>query len=129
MKRNYIVNEKIIERGEYTIKFQKEVPDLNHVVVFRNDDHKSVRINSFYVSKDLGNYWYRVLEKTTEGCYLTPLIDLFFLDSIAHDDNYDFYSDVFKDIYGCRPHYTKSEWRDRVCHARSLKPEVESEYR
>lgn len=120
MERGQVIREKVIKNGRYTVKFMKESNDLNHVEVFDSSFGSTPTI-SFYVSKDLGNYWYKALKDTPDGHDLTNLIDLFFLDSIAYNEDFDFYSDIFKDIYGHRPHYTKSQWENRVNAAKSLK--------
>ena len=47
---------------------------------------------------------------------------MMYFDSCAFDDDFDFYSDIYKDEYGFRPRLTKEEWKEKVKRARERKP-------
>lgn len=68
-----------------------------------------------------GNYWYtRAKEAAKHGYYGAEfMFDTIFFDSCALHNDYDFFSDVYKDLNNVRPHYTKEQWEERVRLAKS----------
>lgn len=73
------------------------------------------------VNRDWGNYWFKSMQKNKMYNGET-MVDYMFLDNCAFHDDYDGYSDTYKDIHKVRPHYTQEEWDKKVNEAKNRKP-------
>ena len=73
------------------------------------------------VNSDWGNYWFKQMKRNNlyDG---EILIDYMFLDNCAFHNDYDGYSDTYKDIHNVRPHYTQEEWSRKVNEAKNRRP-------
>ena len=109
-----------------TIKFE------HGKVIFRKEEGK----NMIYFFKDgrdygrasdlpknFGNYWFKVFKDASKrNDNLESTLDYFWLDWIAYNEDFDSYSDIYKDINNIRPHYTVDQWERIVKEAKSRKP-------
>lgn len=78
-------------------------------------------VNGF--SADWGNYWFKQAKVFVDGGYTSEeMFDFIFFDNCALNNDYDFFSDVYKDLHGVRPHFSSEEWTRRVNLAKSRKP-------
>ena len=48
-------------------------------------------------------------------------MDYLYLDVCAYHNDFDAYSDAYKDMHNVRPHYTKRQWNIIVKEAQNLK--------
>ena len=105
----------------YTIHFVKNVNDGKNNIYFVKDGRVWGTIPN--VNKDWGNYWFKLSKnvKLNDGLG-EDVYNQIFLDSYAFDNDYDCYSDFYKEIYNVRPHYTIKEWEDIVKYVRNRKP-------
>ena len=93
----------------------------NEIIVMQN--------NKFYgsikkgIGNNWGNYWYyKLKEFSRAGGDGEFAIDLMWLDFYAYKNDYDCYSDLYKEINNFRPHKTEKEWLEMVNQARNRKP-------
>jgi len=118
---------KTLKNEEYSVEFQsyfrdikggtsqERVSDRNRIVATKVGDTRPCL--EVFVHNAFGNYYYDLL-KTSAGSW-EHILDTLYLDLCAFHDDYDAYSDVFKDIYNVRPHYTPNQWDDLVRAARN----------
>lgn len=112
------VTSKTLNNGEYLIAFQsyyensRRISDKNRILV----DKDNRPCMTMKVPNAFGNYYYRLLKECTSGW--STILDDCYLDMCAFYDDYDSYSDTYKDIHGVRPHYTEEQWDARVRAAR-----------
>lgn len=89
----------------------------NEIILERNGSCEG-SISNF--DSNWGNYWFIFCKRNcVDFDYFLKNV---FLDYCAYSYNFDSYSDLYKDYNGCRPHYTKEEWTERVRIARERKP-------
>ena len=110
------------ENDGFDIYFIKNVNTGNNEVIINQN-------NRFYgsikkgIGRNWGNYWYKKLkEKAQAGEYGEINVDLMFLDFYIYKNDFDCYSDFFKELYYCRPHQTEEQWEKLVQEARNRKP-------
>lgn len=96
-----------IVRSNVVVKFYKE-SDKNMV--------KSTIDGNLYfecsVSKQFGNYFWKELRSRNEIDQF--ILDLYLLELMVYENNFDSYSDFYKDINNVRPHFTHEEWNKKV---------------
>ena len=93
-------------------------PDRNRVVCY--DKERDFPAYTVEVPKDLGNYYYRKM-KHMDPHLLQFWMDYLYLDVCAYHNDFDAYSDAYKDMHNVRPHYTKRQWDIMVKEAQNLK--------
>lgn len=76
--------------------------------------------NAIITSPNFGNFWYLQFKNNPDSFF--SIYDSFFLDLAAFNNDFDSYSDMYKDIHNVRPHYTIEEWKLRVTAAQNRKP-------
>lgn len=91
-------------------------PNKNRIVAYEGS--KSAAICEVSVPKMVGNYYYQMMSNNPSA--MRNLLDQLYLDVCAFYDDYDGYSDTYKDINGIRPHYTQDQWDACVRAARKL---------
>lgn len=102
--------------------FVKNVNDgKNNIIILQNGRLYGKLEN---VSSNWGNYWYRKIKEfyvydNPTGEFITEYL---FLDFSAFHNDYDSYSDTYKDYNNFRPHLSKEEWNRKVKMARERKP-------
>lgn len=108
------------EKDNMTIYFVKNANDGKNEVTFIKDNRFYGKIPN--VNKDLGNYWFkyakRAKENNSDG---EKVADQIFFDSFAFNDDYDSYSDFYKEVYNVRPHYSREAWETIVKYVRENK--------
>ena len=108
---------KTIIRENVRIKFFKE--DGKNKIHFEENCRKTGEMN--HVGKNWGNFWFKSWQNLNEKADTESFIDSMWLDYCAFNDDYDFFSDLYKDVFHFRPHYTEEQWKERVKTARNRK--------
>lgn len=104
----------------FTINFNK-TSDGKNEITFTNHGKDWGFIPN--VTKDFGNYWYKYSVKASRaGHHGKDVCDMIYFDSAAFDNDFDFYSDMHKDVFGVRPHFTSEKWEEIVKRAQNRKP-------
>lgn len=106
----------------FTIYFIKSGKAENReIIVYQNDKfYGSIKKG---IGKNWGNYWYcKLRDFSRAGDDGEFAIDLMWLDFYAYKNDYDCYSDLYKEINNCRPHKTESQWLEMVNQARNRRP-------
>lgn len=106
-------------KDNFTIKFIKE-NNKNEISFWRDGAFRGFIPD---VDSNWGNYWFKWAKDAQKngntGEWVSVMI---YFDSCAFDDDYDFYSDIYKDEYNFRPRLTEEEWKRKVEIARNRKP-------
>lgn len=102
--------------GDYVV-FKKE-NNKNKILFF--DYHGRNLGHADNIDKNFGNYWYKEAHRWYLG--FVDYMDAFWFDLLAFENDYDGYSDYYKDVYGVRPHYTDEEWKAIVIYVKKRKP-------
>lgn len=102
--------------------FVKNVNDGKNNIIILQDGCLYGKLEN--VNSDWGNYWFKKIKKyyvnnSNDGEFV---IEYLFLDFCAYHDDYDGYSDTYKDYNNVRPHLTNDEWRGKVKEAKNRKP-------
>lgn len=76
------------------------------------------------VNANWGNYWFLFVKEEAKhnDTHGEAIADRIFLDSCAFHNDYDGYSDIYKDMWGTRPHYSIEEWKEIVEDSKNRKP-------
>ena len=73
--------------------------------------------------KNFGNYWFKIFkDASTKQNSIEFIMDRFWLDWLAYNEDFDSYSDIHKDIFNVRPHYTMEQWERVIKEAKNRKP-------
>lgn len=109
----------------YTFHFVKNVNDGKNEIVIIKDGRYYGGMKD--INKDWGNHWFKKIKKYHDSNEVNAsdgefLLEYLFLDSCAFHDDYDGYSDTYKDFNNVRPHLTIEEWQRKVNEARNRKP-------
>lgn len=102
--------------GDYAIFTKENEKNKIFFYDFQNRDFGHAE----NVDSNFGNYWYKKSFRWLDS--FTDYIDAFWLDLSAFDEDYDSYSDYYKDVNGVRPHYTEKQWNARIAEAKKRKP-------
>ena len=134
--RTYWETEKSLENEHVRIEFQwlmedardfmcdslstqmERNPDRNRIVCYDKD--RGFPTCTVEVPKNLGNYYYRKMNHL-DPHLLQSWMDYLYLDVCAYHNDFDAYSDAYKDMHNVRPHYTKRQWDIMVKEAQNLK--------
>lgn len=123
---------KTVESYRYRVEFQRcykgdlltaenRITEKNRIQIF-SKTRPELPPQIAIVSVNLGNHYFKRLlswEDDNDGAW-DHVFDSLFLDVAASNNDYDFYSDLYKDTHGVRPHYTQSQWDEVVLKAKSL---------
>lgn len=130
---------KTLESGDYKVMFDWLMEDVTDVMCdATNKDYirdksrnrisliEGNRAPSYVVTvpSSIGNFYYQAfkaseIEAKTTDVWIT-IMEALLLVVYAYHDNFDAYSDMYKDMYHCRPHMTEVEWQSIVARARSI---------
>lgn len=66
------------------------------------------------VDRNFGNHVYKMLKASKE--IEENLMDQVFLLHCIYCNEFDYYSDIYKDLYNVRPHITQAQWDLMVKH-------------
>ena len=102
--------------------FVKNVNDGENSIIILKDGRFYGKLEN--VSSNWGNYWFKKIKEfynsdSNNGEFITEYL---FLDFSAFHNDYDSYSDTYKDYNNFRPHLSKEEWNRKVKMARERKP-------
>ena len=100
---------KVLTKGTMEIKFYEE--NGNKVIEAIKDNRQVCKV---FVSKILGNGYYVALRDSNDTTCWEAMLDSLYLDVCVLNNDFDTYSDVYKDIYHIRPHLTQKEWNTKV---------------
>lgn len=111
-----------IEFKDIVFHFIKNANDGKNSIIILQDGRLYGKLEN--VSSDWGNYWFKKVKEfynsdSNNGEFITEYL---FLDFSAFHNDYDSYSDTYKDYNNFRPHLTKEEWKEKVKRARERKP-------
>lgn len=106
----------------FVFHFVKNVNDGKNNIIILQDGRLYGKLEN--VNSNWGNYWFKKIKKyyvnnSNDGEFVTEYL---FLDFCAFHDDYDGYSDTYKDYNSIRPHLTNDEWRGKVKEAKNRKP-------
>lgn len=109
------------EKDNLTIYFVKNANTGKKEIIFIKDDRFYGNLKKF--SSNWGNYWFLYAKQAAfRGEYGENVMDNMFLDSCALNEDFDSYSDIFKDIHRIRPHITNERWKEIIMTAKNRKP-------
>lgn len=105
--------------------FVKNANDGKNNIIILQDGRLYGKLEN--VSSDWGNYWFKKIKKYHDSNLTNVsdgefLLEYLFLDFCAFHNDYDSYSDTYKDYNNFRPHLSKEEWNRKVKMARERKP-------
>lgn len=106
----------------FVFHFVKNANDGKNNIIILQDGRLYGKLEN--VDSNWGNYWFKKIKKdyvnnAYDGEFLTEYI---FLDSCAYHNDYDGYSDTYKDYNNFRPRFTVEEWRRKVEEAKNRRP-------
>ena len=106
----------------FVFHFVKNANDGKNNIIILQDGRLYGKLEN--VNSNWGNYWFKKIKKyyvnnSYDGEFLTEYI---FLDSCAFHNDYDGYSDTYKDYNNFRPRFTAEEWRKKVEEAKNRRP-------
>lgn len=133
--RTYWETKKSLENEHVRIEFQCLMEDMRDIMSdnvkpdmernpYRNriscyDKSRDFVTAQVDVPKNIGNYYYKLMKDMPDS--MEYFMDQCYLDVCAYYNDFDAYSDTFKDINNVRPHYTKEQWDMLVNKAQNLK--------
>ena len=95
------------EKDNLTIYFVKNANTGKKEIIFIKDDRFYGNLKNF--TANWGNYWFLYAKQAAcRGEYGENVMDNMFLDSCALNEDFDSYSDIFKDIHKACRHYCSS---------------------
>lgn len=102
--------------------FVKNANDGKNSIIILQDGRLYGKLEN--VSSNWGNYWFKKVKEfynsdSNNGEFITEYL---FLDFSAFHNDYDSYSDTYKDYNNFRPHLSNEEWNRKVRMARERKP-------
>ena len=106
----------------FVFHFVKNANDGKNSIIILQDGRLYGKLEN--INSNWGNYWFKKIKKyhvnnSNDGEFVTEYL---FLDFCAFHDNYDGYSDTYKDYNNMRPHLTNDEWKKKVKEAKNRKP-------
>ena len=99
---------KVINTNDYTIDF--EVKDGKNMITFMSN---GLDVGHAFVDRDFGNYFYLFARDNAKNFDEEDYYN-FFLQHSLYVDDFDSYSDLYKDINYVRPHYAQERWDGMV---------------
>lgn len=110
------------ERDNFTVYFIKSGKAGNNEIIVNHNEKFYGSIKKG-IGANWGNYWYyKLREFSRAGGDGEFALDLMWLDFYAYKNDYDCYSDLYKEINNVRPHKTEKQWLEMVNQARNRKP-------
>ncbi len=106
----------------FVFHFVKNANDSKNSIIILQDGRLYGKLEN--VNSNWGNYWYKKIKKYyTDNSYDGEFVtEYLFLDSCAYHNDFDGYSDTYKDYNNFRPRFTPEEWKEIVKKAQNRKP-------